>query len=325
MPDAGEPVGNAGALLGDLIEDPRSAVTDDVVIPLHGSMCRSLHRPAGGRWVRGKGAAGPPGAGIRLFRNESHLALEVQSARFLCDAASSFHMVRPEELTKDEPLLWSAGHGPEAWDLFCACAAGDLEAVERLLRANPSLVRAHYEYRTALYFAIRENQMAVARFLLDHGGNPFFNGEDLIEMSRIRRLPEMEALIESCRPQASRVSRPSENGLAKALADAAGRGQMETVRSLLQQGADPNAPEEGNAPHGRALYAAVYNRHVEVARVLLEHGANPNQEVESSADAPSIAIMNSDTKMVELLASARRRLADSRPPRRVIAWGGPHG
>ena len=34
-----------------------------------------------------------------------------------------------------------------------------------------------------------------------------------------------------------------------------------------------------------------------------EHGANPDQEVESSADAPSIAIMNSDAKMIALLAS----------------------
>ena len=72
---------------------------------------------------------------------------------------------------------------------------------------------------------------------------------------------------------------------------------------LLERGADPNVPEEGNAPHGRALYAAVYNKHFDVARLLLEHGANPNQEVESSADAPSIAIMNSDKKMIELLAS----------------------
>jgi ankyrin repeat protein len=212
-------------------------------------------------------------------------------------------MVQPDELTKNEPLLWSAGNGTEVWDLFCACAAGDLETVERLVGGNPSLVRAHYEYRTPLYFAVREDRMAVAKFLLDRGANPFYNGEDLIEMARIRRLPDMEALIESHRRKSSQVNRPSHDQLGAALADAAGRGQLEAVRSLLERGADPNVPEEGNAPHGRALYAAVYNRHVDVARLLLEHGANPNQEVESSADAPSIAIMNSDKKMIELLAS----------------------
>ncbi len=212
-------------------------------------------------------------------------------------------MVRPEELTKNEPLVWSAGNGTEVWDLFCACAAGDLEAVERLVGDNPSLVRAHYEYSTPLYFAVRENRIAVARLLLDRGANPFYNGEDLIEMARIRRLADMEALIESHRRKSSLVNRASEDESGRALADAAARGQLEAVRLLLERGADPNAPEEGNAPHGRALYAAVYNRHVDVARLLLEHGANPNQEVESSADAPSIAIMNSDIKMIALLAS----------------------
>jgi ankyrin repeat protein len=270
-------------------------------------------------------------------------------------------MVRPEELTKNEPLLWSAGNGTEVWDLFCACAAGDLETVERLVGGNPSLVRAHYEYRTPLYFAVRENRMAVARLLLDRGANPFYNGEDLIEMARLRRLAEMEALIEGHRPKSQRplsvfqtvaqavrsgnvaaarqvidgllargsssdiwtaayvgnaervralldldpslVNQSSEDGSGTPLAHAAGRGHLEVVRLLLERGADPNVPEEGNAPHGRALYASVYNRHVDVARLLLEHGANPNQEVESSADAPSIAIMNSDSKMIELLAS----------------------
>jgi len=212
-------------------------------------------------------------------------------------------VIRPEELTRNEPLLWSAGNGTEVWDLFCACAAGDLDTVTRLVGGNPSLVRAHYEYRTPLYFAVRENHMAIAKVLLDRGANPFYNGEDLIEMARIRRLADMEALIEGHRGKSSLVNRPSEDESGRALADAAARGQMEAVRSLLERGADPNAPEEGNAPHGRALYAAVYNRRFDIARLLLEHGANPNQEVESSADAPSIAIMNSDSRMIELLAS----------------------
>ena len=106
----------------------------------------------------------------------------------------------------------------------------------------------------------------------------------------------------------SRANRPSDyvtyyEGSGTPLQNAAGRGHLEVVKLLLERGADPNLREEGIAPHGRALYSAVYNGHFEVAKLLLEHGAYPNPEMESSADAVSIAIMNSDTRIIELLAS----------------------
>ncbi|HKE85312.1 MAG TPA: ankyrin repeat domain-containing protein [Vicinamibacterales bacterium] len=208
-------------------------------------------------------------------------------------------MVQPDDLKWNEPLLWSAGTGSEVWNLFCACAAGELDRVRDLLDGNPSLVRAHYEYRTPLYFAVRDNRMAVATLLIERGAEPFWNGDDLVEIARIRGHREMEALIEGQRARFPRRNRRTDPPLVAA----ANRGDLDAVRSLLVQGADPNEPEERNAPHGRALYSAVYNKHFEVAKLLLEHGANPNQEVESSADAPSIAIMNSDSRMIELLAS----------------------
>ena len=91
-------------------------------------------------------------------------------------------MFQPEELKKNEPLLWSPGNGEDVWGLFCACASGDLETVKQVLGKDPSLVRSHHEYRTPLYFAVRENQMAVVTYLLEQGANPFYNGEDLIDM-----------------------------------------------------------------------------------------------------------------------------------------------
>jgi ankyrin repeat protein len=75
------------------------------------------------------------------------------------------------------------------------------------------------------------------------------------------------------------------------------------VKLLLERGADPNLPEEGIAPNGHALYSAVANGHYEIAKLLLEHGAYPSPEVESSADALSRAISNSDQKMIDLLCS----------------------
>src|SRR5262245_43133831 len=199
-------------------------------------------------------------------------------------------MIQPDELARDEPLVWSPGHGTEVWDLFCACAAGDLERVRHLLDANPSLIKAHHEYRTSLYFAVRENRIAIATFLIERGAEPFWNGNDLLDMAKIRGLGEMETLIEQQRARFPRHTRPPDSPLV----GAAIRGNVEAVRSLLDAGADPNEREERLAPYGRALYSAVYGRHFELAKLLLEHGANPNQAVESSADAPSIAIMNSD-------------------------------
>src|SRR3982751_3363887 len=92
-------------------------------------------------------------------------------------------------------------------------------------------------------------------------------------------------------------------GAGAPIKNAAIGGRLEIVTLLLERGADPNLPEEGNAPLGHALYAAVMHRRYEIAQLLLEHGAYPNPPVESSADAVWIAIRSDDLKMIQLLAS----------------------
>src|SRR5438552_9918663 len=76
-------------------------------------------------------------------------------------------MTQPDALKKNEPLKWSTGSGTDVWAMFCACIAGNLEAVKQLLEKNPALVRCHYNYRKPLYFAVRENRIEVVAFLLE--------------------------------------------------------------------------------------------------------------------------------------------------------------
>jgi ankyrin repeat protein len=355
-------------------------------------------------------------------------------------------MIQPEVLKKKEPLLWATGTGTDVWELFCACIAGDLEAVKRLLAKDGSLVQTSHAYRTPLYFAVRENQVEIAALLLDRGADPFGLAvhDSLLQIARDRGYTEMEKLLDAKYASLFRAS-PRGEAVASAirqrdqskvknlldtdpqllhagdergnqpihwaamtrqldmidellargadinarrpdgahpiqltngdyhfrgwrdvpqdwptkpaqvlahlrargayvdictaastgdlervrkfivedpasanrnaeyvtyyipsgtpLKNAAARGHLEIVKLLLESGADPNLAEPGIAPHGHALYSAVANKHHEIARLLLEHGAYVNPEVESSADALSRAISNSDQPMIELLCS----------------------
>jgi len=368
-------------------------------------------------------------------------------------------MIQPDELKKNEPLVWSAGTGSDVWAMFCAAIAGDLAAIKRLLQKAPSLIRCQYAYRTPLYFAVRENQLEVARVLLEKSTDPMglAVNDSLMEITRDRGYTEMQQMLETT---LARIHNASSKGEAVAAAirdqdlmkvqslldesldllhvgdnrsnqpihwavmtrqldaidellkrgadinakradgarpiqltngdyhyrgwrdvprnvtasprqvldhlrkrgahvdictaafigdlnrvrelldtdpslanlpsdyvsyyaasgtplkNAALSGNIETVKLLLERGADPNQPEEGIAPHGHALHSAVVKGHIEIVRLLLAHGAHANVEIESSADTLSAALGSGgystkpNSEMVELLCShgAARRV-----------------
>ena len=170
-------------------------------------------------------------------------------------------MIQPEELKKNEPLKWSTGTGTDVWEMFCACIAGDLETVKRLLTKDPSLVRCHYAYRTPIYFAVRENQIEVAAFLLDHGADPIglAVNDSLLEIARDRGYVEMEELLE-----AKYASLHGASPKGEAVAAAIRERDLEQVKSLLD--AAPELLHAGDGRSNQPIHWAVMTRQLDAHR-----------------------------------------------------------
>jgi ankyrin repeat protein len=177
-------------------------------------------------------------------------------------------MIQPEALKQKKPWLWSAGIGTDVWEMFCACAGGDLVAVRQLVAKDPALVRAHYEYRTPLSFAVRENRLEVADYLLDHGSEPLALG-NVLEMARDRRYAEMTTLLELKLAMLHGASSAGEV-VAAAIRDR----DFERARRILD--ATPDLLHAGDAISNQPIHWAAMTRQTPMIDELLARGADIN-------------------------------------------------
>ncbi len=180
-------------------------------------------------------------------------------------------MIQPEVLKKQEPLTWSPGLGTDVWELFCACITGDLATVKRLMNQDPALVRCNYAYRTPIYFAVRENQIEVAAFLLEYGADPLSLAvnDSLLNICRDRGYLEMEKLLEA---KLASVQGASPKG--EAIAVAIREHDLAKVRSLLD--AQPELLHAGDGSSNQPIHWAVMTRQLDVIDELLSRGADIN-------------------------------------------------
>lgn len=180
-------------------------------------------------------------------------------------------MIQPEALKKNEPLKWSSGRGTDVWALFCACLAGDLETVKRLLAKDPSLVRCQHAYRKPLYFAVRENRLEVAAYLLDRDPDPIglAVNDSLQRIAQDRGYTEMERLLESKLAERHGISKRGEPVAAAIRAHDLGQ-----VQSLLD--ASPELLHAGDLRSNRPVHWAVMTRQPDVIDELLRRGADIN-------------------------------------------------
>ena len=196
-------------------------------------------------------------------------------------------MIQPDELKRNEPLLWSTGTGTDVWAMFCACINGDLEAVRRLIDHDPALVRCHYSYRKPLYFAVRENRLPVAAFLLERDPDPtgLAVNDSLLDIARDRGYAEMEQLIETKLATLHNVS-PKGEPVADAIR------QRDAARACRLLDASPELLHAGDLRSNQPIHWAVMTRQLESIDELLDRGADINAR--RSDGARPIQLANGD-------------------------------
>jgi len=180
-------------------------------------------------------------------------------------------MLQPAALKSDQKLLWSAGRGTDVWALIQACASGDLETVRALIAKDPSLARAHYDYRKPLYFAVRENNVDIARFLLQHDRNPMdlWVDDNPIEIARDRGYVEMEHLLTHTLETTFNAS-PKGEPVALALRNH----DLMRMRELLD--GQPDLIAKGDTGSSQPIHWATMTRQLEAIDELLRRGADIN-------------------------------------------------
>ena len=178
-------------------------------------------------------------------------------------------MIRPDELKRSEPLTWSPGLGTDVWDLFTAIVGGDLEGVQRLVAKDPSLVRCQYMYRTPIYFAVRENRLDIAAYILERGADPLSLAVDdsLLEICRDRGHREMERLLETHHARVQNAS-PRGEPVAAAIRDR----DLPRARALLD--GSPDLLHQGDARGNQPIHWAAMTRQLDLIDELLARGAD---------------------------------------------------
>ncbi|MBL9169018.1 MAG: ankyrin repeat domain-containing protein [Verrucomicrobiales bacterium] len=180
-------------------------------------------------------------------------------------------MIQPDQLKTNDALKWSAGTGTDVWAVFCACIAGDLETVRRLLEKDPALARCHHSYRKPLYFAVRENRLEIAALLLERDPDPFglAVNDSLLEIARDRGYAEMERLLES-----KFAERLGASPRGEPCAAAIREHDLPKLRALLD--ASPELLQAGDQRSNQPIHWAVMTRQLEFVDELLTRGADLN-------------------------------------------------
>jgi ankyrin repeat protein len=192
--------------------------------------------------------------------------------------------------------------------LMRAAARGDLAEVRGLLagRANPD-ARDRRSGFTSLHLAAQSGHPEVVAALI-HGGATLEarSVHDTTPLMVAAQSGQIEAIKVLLRAGADLPTRTG-NGMT-ALALAAGWGQAKTVRFLAAVGADVNEADPAAAPLIAAVLSPNVDspRRLETVKALLQAGADPQSKLRDGSTALGVAQQQGDREVVKLLEAARR-------------------
>lgn len=210
--------------------------------------------------------------------------------------------------------------------LVAAITGGDADAVRALLREDPSLAEARdVNGLPVLLLALFHQQRQVAEALLE--AEPELGILEAAAAGRADRVRELLAADPTAiaqrtpegfttlglaaflgGPEAVRVllehgadaDDDADNPFGVRPVHAAGAAHdHETMRLLLEAGADPNQRQRGGFV---PLHEAAHTDDVEMARLLLDHGADPALTADDGRDARRVAADDGSTRVAQLLA-----------------------
>ncbi len=178
-------------------------------------------------------------------------------------------------------LLLAKGEDPNAVltgepVIMMAARAGNPDAVKALLAKGANVnVAEGARKQTALMWAASEGATSVVKVLLEAGADIKARSKAPKPGMPGGRIPRVNDPI-GLRAHRDPAWSPNTNGLEfTPVMWAAREGHLETVKALLDGGANVNDEKPGDGT--TVLLLAVLNRHYEVASFLLDRGADPNR------------------------------------------------
>jgi ankyrin repeat protein len=213
-----------------------------------------------------------------------------------------------------------------------ACLNGDAAIIEKLIKAGADPNAPHAEGETPLMTAARTGNPDAVKVLLDHGARvnttESWRGQSALMWASAENHPEAAKLLiargadidahsgvfdySGMKAKAGSIGMNWPRGGFTPLLFAAREGAVDTVRVLLDAGANINLPDpDGSTP----LLLAIINFHYDIAGVLLDRGADVN-----AADSKGRTPLYAAVDMQDLDVSTRppTKVADKRTSLDII-------